>query len=710
MKNNFSAQRARQTRLKLTIENLEQRELLAADLRNTLIMPELGVNDPVVQMANDFIDNSTDGVRMNTVGALMQAVNNILETMSERNYDGTANNLTEIEWGSAGEQLLRVADAAYEDGLNSPAGADRLSAREISNVLNTQVVSAGNERGISAFIYAWGQFIDHDIDLTLTQEDGETLEIEVPAGDPFFDPTGTGTQTITTSRSVFDPETGIDSPREQTTSITAWIDGSMIYGSDQATADSLRQFSGGRLLTSEGDLLPTDEAGFFRTGDIRANENTGLLAMQTLFVREHNYWAEQIATNDPTLTDEEIFQQARAIVIAEIQAITFNEFLPALLGRRGVDAYVGYDSTVDPSIANEFSTAAFRMHTLINDDVKFFGNDGREVRDGVSLAESFFNPALLQETGIDSVLKYLASSQSEEFDLQIVDSLRNFLFGQPGAGGLDLASLNIERGREHGLADYNSVREAYGLERVETFADITSDLEIQQKLENLYGSVDNIDLWVGVLAEDHVEGAFVGETAQAIVSDQFERLRDGDRFWYQNMFSGRALRQIESTSLADIITRNTTVDNLQNNVFFMRAEISGRVFADNDGNGMRNRPEVGLAGFTVELLNEAGEVIDTTTTNHHGHYRFTSVTETGDYQVRVVLTDGASETSPTTVDVLVSSGDQALRGVNFGIEGVETNDDTDRDRRERRTRVRDAVFASIGFRDAMPNANGRNLR
>ncbi len=169
------------------------------------------------------------------------------------------------------------------------------------------------------------------------------------------------------------------------------------------------------------------------------------------------------------------------------------------------------------------------------------------IRDEISLREAFNNPDLLLETGIDSILKYAASSQAQEVDTQIVESLRNFLFGLPGQGGLDLASLNIQRGRDHGLADYNATREAYGLERVRSFDEITSDVDLQQQLQSLYGSVDNIDLWVGLLAEDHVPGSSVGMTSQTILVDQFRRLRDGDRFWYQNIFSGSQLATLERT-------------------------------------------------------------------------------------------------------------------------------------------------------------------
>src|SRR4029453_3591730 len=171
--------------------------------------------------------------------------------------------------------------------------------------------------------------------------------------------------------------------------------------------------------------------------------------------------------------------------------------------------------------------------------------------------EAFFDVTTLQETGIGPVLKYLASDNANEVDTHIIDDLRNFLFGPPGAGGLDLASLNIQRGRDHGLADYNSVRAAYGLPRVTSFEQITANTDVQDKLRHLYGRVDNTDLGVGALAEDHVRGSSTGPLIRAVLADQFTRLRDGDRFWYQRTFSGSALREIEGTTLADPLRRNT---------------------------------------------------------------------------------------------------------------------------------------------------------
>src|SRR4029077_6486416 len=136
----------------------------------------------------------------------------------------------------------------------------------------------------------------------------------------------------------------------------------------------------------------------------------------------------------------------------------------------------------------------------------------------------------------------------------------NFLFGPPGAGGSDLIARDIQRGRDHGLTDYNSMRAAYGLPRVTSFAQITSNVQVQQKLQQLYGSVNNIDAFVGALAEDHAPGADVGPLTKAVLVDQFTRLRDGDRFFYLNQFSGTQLSNlVANTSLTKIIERNTGV-------------------------------------------------------------------------------------------------------------------------------------------------------
>jgi hypothetical protein len=400
-----------------------------------------------------------------------------------------------------------------------------------------------------------------------------------------LDPAGNFSLPVTLSRgnNTFQLRASEPNPRQQINKITAYLDGSVVYGSDATRAAALRTFQGGTLKTSTGNLPPLNVDGLpnandahrvpdnelFLCGDVRSNENIELSAIQALFVREHNQIAAAIAAANHSLTDEQIFQMTRRIVAGELQVITYNEFLPALLGPNALRPYTGYKDAVNSGIATEFSTAAYRIgHTLVNNDVEFLDNEGNPIREALDLADAFFNPDPLKESGADPVLKYLATDNAQEVDNKIVASLRNFLFGPPGAGGFDLASLNIQRGRDHGLADYNSTRVAFGLPRVTDFSQITSNPDLQARLSQLYGNVDSIDLWVGGLAEDHVPGGSVGPTFRKIIANQFERVRDGDRFWYQQVFNGSQLQALQQTRLSDIIRRNTIITKIQDNVFF----------------------------------------------------------------------------------------------------------------------------------------------
>jgi hypothetical protein len=438
------------------------------------------------------------------------------------------------------------------------------------------------------------------------------------------------------------------------------------------TADDLLPFNnlatlpGGILpMANDSHLVPEDQ--LFAAGDVRANENIELTSLQTLFVREHNHWARRFAAANPHASDEQIFQMARSRVIAEIQSITYNEWLPSLLGAAGMPAYRGYQANVNPGIANEFSTGAFRFgHSLLGDDVEFMNNVGMPVGGEVTLAQAFFNPPLVSQYGIDPILKYLSSDPSSELDSTVVGSVRNFLFGPPGSGGLDLASLNIQRGRDNGIADYNSIRQAYGLPRITSFNQITDNATVQSELRQAYGTtaghdnVNNIDAWVGLLAEKHLPGSSVGVTMRAVLVNQFSRLRDGDPLYFQRSLSGGALRDVQNTTLADIMQRDTEYANYQNNVFFFRANVGGLVFGDTNGNGRLDHGEHGLDNQTIELVNvgENNQVVATSHTNGVGLFQFSIFdgVRTGQYQVWVL--DSHGNTIAMSPTVAITRGEQ----------------------------------------------------
>ncbi len=534
------------------------------------------------------------------------------ELVSEaRTIDGTGNNVAEPLAGAANTQLIRFGYFAEFPANGSGATMeypDRPNARDISNRISAQNGSIPNARGLSDYIWQWGQFLTHDIDLTQTDPSNGTGHIAI--NDP-ADPMGPNP--IAFSRSNFDPLTGtsILNPREQVNQITSFIDASNVYGSDPDRADKLRTKTGGRLAVSDHDLLEFNTFGLpnandahrvpdhelFLAGDIRANEQPGLTAMHTVFVREHNRLAGMIAQQNPFATDEQIYQLARKIVGAEMQAITYNEFLPALMGTVAPDPTAfEYDPSVEPDITQTFAHALFRFgHSMSTSRLQLVNNDGSSAGT-LELRDVFFNPKVLSETpgNLDLIVKGLATQLAEENDLKMVDEIRNFLFGPPGAGGVDLMALDVQRGRDHGLPSYNETRETYGLAEVESVTEITSNPDVQQALIELYDldedpeNIENLDLFVGALAEDHVPGTSVGILTAVVLRSQFTRLAEGDRFFYLNDLDlYRAdgslepdiaeLVDLDNIQLSDIIRFNTGVTTLQADVFFVPEPTSAAI-------------------------------------------------------------------------------------------------------------------------------------
>ncbi len=514
-----------------------------------------------------------------------------------RSLDGRGNNVSNTEWGATFTRVGEITTPAYADSISTPAGADRPNPRFISNEIFAQSGKINDQLTLSDYVWVFGQFIDHDI--ILSRNDAtELIFIEVPLGDPDMDPFGTGNVVMPIFRSEYDPASGtdIDNPRRHINSITAFIDGSGIYGVNAQRSMWLRTFEGGKLRTSEGNLLPfnthtgefnaptdpfapfmADDVGLstrlFIAGDIRANENSLLTAFHTLFVREHNRLCEVYQEKHPSWDDERLYQKSRRVVTGLLQSIVFDEWLPAMGVE--VDEYSGYDPDVDPAISNLFAAAAFRLgHTLLSSEIVRMDNEGEVIaRGNLALKDAFFNPKeILLAGGLDPYFKGMGTQIQQDLDCKVIDDVRNFLFGEPGNGGFDLAAINIMRGRERGLADFNSIRRDLGFEPFDQFTDICANPNLTVDLESVYGSVDAVDPWVGLLAEQHMPSALFGETIMYIIKDQFTRLRDGDRFYYEvdPGLTASDIIEISDTKFSDIIRRNTGIALMQENVFYAK--------------------------------------------------------------------------------------------------------------------------------------------
>ncbi|CAG9787474.1 unnamed protein product [Diatraea saccharalis] len=222
---------------------------------------------------------------------------------------------------------------------------------------------------------------------------------------------------------------------------------------------------------------------------------------------------------------------------------TFNDYgreLPPLTERKecaqtvqtfGLSPSPGYcssyDHLVNPSLTAEFSTAAMRFgHSVV--DGKLTIPDVR--RDNVY--ESIFIPELTR-----------------------------YLFHGGNPFGIDLAAINIQRGRDYGVRSYNQYRRLIGLEPFNSFNQFAPNTA--QRLASIYESPEDIDLWVGGLLEEPVEGSVVGITFGHILADQFSRIKRGDRYFYENgpdvnpgAFTPSQLAEIKKVTLSRIICDN----------------------------------------------------------------------------------------------------------------------------------------------------------
>ncbi|KAI4493627.1 hypothetical protein M0804_001803 [Polistes exclamans] len=528
-----------------------------------------------------------------------------------RSFDGTCNRPKQR--GSALMPFKRLLSADYADGIDSPrrarSGNELPSAREVS--LKVHKPSPSSNPSFTVMLAVFGQFLDHDITATAISQGvngssisccppsvghPECFPVSVGSGDPVYDVTGKTCMEFV--RSAPAPQCKIG-PREQLNQVTAFIDGSAIYGSDSNVAHSLRELSGGRLkmqMTPDNRTLlppslnPDDGCNreeerlrgryCFLAGDPRANENLHLTTMHLIWARQHNKIADELAKVNPIWTDEQIYQEARRIIGAQLQHIAYEEFLPIIIGERETilqnlrPLTSGYrewnespdDPTNDPTIANSFAAAAFRFaHTLLP-GLMMMTDAQKGTSSYIELHRMLFNPySLYSSDGISNSVISATSNAIQRTSIHVTSQLTRHLFEDPINNvsipcGLDLVSLNIQRGRDHGLPGYTKWREYCNLGKPESFSDLIDhmDPEALDAISKLYESVYDIDLYTGALAEIPKTDGIVGPTFTCLIADQFARLQKGDRYWYEvpgqsHSFTGEQLQELRKSSLARIL-------------------------------------------------------------------------------------------------------------------------------------------------------------
>ncbi|XP_032435336.1 eosinophil peroxidase-like isoform X3 [Xiphophorus hellerii] len=416
---------------------------------------------------------------------------------------------------------------------------------------------------------------------------------------------------------------GSSTVRQQMNTLTAFIDVGQVYGSDDSKARNLRNLTTDQGLlrvnnnyTDNGrDLLPfttmganmcatrrrmtndnsAEEVLCFFAGDDRSNENIGLASLHTLMVREHNRLVRALAQLNPKWDGERLYQEARKIMGGYMQVITYRDYLLPIVGPEAISkklsTYPGYNETIDPSIANVFATAAYRFAHLTVQPFIFRLDESYQDHPNYPtqlLHRTMFAPwRIVFEGGLDPILRGLIGRQAKLNiqDRMLTEELRDKLFKFSVDLALDLGSLNMQRGRDHGLPGYNKWRKFCGLSQPTTLselAEVLNNTVLAQKLLDLYGTPDNIDPWLGGVAEPFVSGGRVGPLFACLISTQFQNIREGDRFWWENkgVFTDAQKLAIRETSLARIICDNTGITEVPEKPFQYRPRGSGYTRCD----------------------------------------------------------------------------------------------------------------------------------
>jgi len=342
-------------------------------------------------------------------------------------------------------------------------------------------------------------------------------------------------------------------------------------------------------------------------GDWRANENLGLSNFHNMWTREHNFQVENLKASAAHfgvtgISEVDLHNMARIIVEAQYQKIVYEEFAPSLAGDKVLDfgsgqhGFAGYNPNVDVSVSLEFAVASFRVgHSQI----------GKDLITGVDLFNGFLNPGLFYGYGASAIQAGLLQQAHEAIDTLMTDVLRNNLVTR----NLDLFTANVLRGRELGLAGFNQMRrelftngpllKANGTDTTARFmgnplfkpygsweefgrnlrdwkpatdtAGIARDFnqadpsswgssELLTKFRSVYANLEDVDAWVGMLAEKPTaETGQMGPLMAYVFHEQLDRLQEGDRYYYIPRLDGENSDLWNELSDLSVIMKRTSM-------------------------------------------------------------------------------------------------------------------------------------------------------
>ncbi|XP_050059188.1 peroxidase-like isoform X3 [Aphis gossypii] len=535
-----------------------------------------------------------------------------------RSMDGTCNNLQNPLWGSSFSPYIRLDKAYYADGNFSMRvqfrdGKPLPSARTLQVGIFWMQTPSWDIPDINNYqVNQFGQYLAHDITLmpsNFAVPPNDCCEVQGQKNIPLSCQAVIKVEANDPSYSIIN-KTCLPFKRAMTAAIdfncpifpqipfnqqTAFIDASQLYGPTPKKAASLRSFQGGKLKTEEingqkfgiqvqrnGSKLCGGRNNVnycFNRGDVRNNQHFGLILYEETFLRFHNLITDLLIELNPHWIDETLYHEGRRIVIAFEEIIVYRDYLPILLGKDYCDS-VGlslskdnktvYDPTIMPQLAVEFSAAAFRIPHNVAPMFYYFLDQNYDVTEIYKLNE-FMGIAdqIVPINKLEELLRGMCYNQGRSPlpNYNPLITSRLFHGWVKGAADQDLASIDVQRGRDSGIPPYYKFREICGFKNITSF----NDLDIG-RLQLFYDSVFDIDFIVGALLEKNVEGGMVGETARCIIADSFFRSRNGDRFFFDvpdqpGSFTEEQLDVLWSLDLSQLFCLTTNIDQLPVDIF-----------------------------------------------------------------------------------------------------------------------------------------------
>ncbi|KAI6195792.1 Oxidase/peroxidase, protein [Aphelenchoides besseyi] len=558
-----------------------------------------------------------------------------------RSYDGSCNNVQSPTWGAAFAAFRREIAPDYSDEISDfrtsiindyPLPNPRLLSNVFFDSSAAFDESQSTTQPLTTLFVHWAMFIFTDmvhigsmqliengkhVPLPCCEADHpECRPITVDEHDPFY---GGFVSCLDYPRSLIASRSDCSlGPREQSNQATSFLDASNIYGSTADRAVSLRTFQDGKLVDvtettyysgkmkvssdtayPKPMLMTVDSPSFlgpkcpdgmscFLSGSEHTNFLPTLVSLHTLWIRQHNRVAQTLKDLNREWSDEQLYQEARRVVIAQIQHITYNEFLPLLIGRerwhrhiqnrdQSSDSDELYSLNVNPSVINGYAAAVGQFfYTMLGDKIAQFHSAGYKTMER-PLGDYINKPKLfLFGEDIDGILRFLIRDSPPSFGLHMSADVRGRLFKGTSSMGLDLAAMLLQTGRDHGLPSYVVWREHCGGSAVDSFEALWDDFADPKRviplLKKHFRTVEDVDLLIGGLAERPIRGAAVGPTFACIIAKQFRNTKFGDRFWYENTidpwgFSREQLTEIRKTTLAQVMCENSGMVLVQPHVF-----------------------------------------------------------------------------------------------------------------------------------------------